>query len=76
MEEALSNIIDTLIGDRPVSEQLDMVLNMVANKDHEHINYATRNEVEILKQKIDMLIELVGDMPVSDQISAAFSNIK
>lgn len=76
MEEALSNIIDTLIGDRPVSEQLDMVLNMVANKDHEHANYATRNEVEILKQKIDMLIELVGDMPVSDQISAAFSNIK
>lgn len=49
---------------------------MVDTTDNEHINYATRNEAEILKQKIDMLIELVGNMPVSDQISAAFSNIK
>ena len=65
------NRIDSLIGDTPVSEQLNVALNRMASKDHEHAGYATKEEVQELKQKIDMLLELVGDVPVSEQINAA-----
>ena len=66
-----SNTLDTLIGDVPVSEQLGTALERMALKDHTHDNYATRNEVEELKKKIEILIDLVGDTPVSEQINDA-----
>jgi len=67
--------IDTLIGDVPVSEQLGAALERMAQKDHTH-NYATHEEVEELKRKIDLLMDLVGDTSVSEQIQNAINNIK
>ena len=63
--------LDSLIGDVPVSEQLGAALERMASKDHTHDNYATREEVEILNKKIEMLLDLVGDTSVADQIAMA-----
>lgn len=70
------NTIDTLIGDVPVSEQLSAALERMASKDHVHFEYATHEEVEELKRKIEMLVDLVGDVSVSEQIHIAINNIK
>lgn len=67
--------IDALIGDTPVSEQLAVALSRMAPKDHTH-DYATCSEVEDLRRKIDMLMDLVGDTRVADQIAMALNNIK
>lgn len=72
----MNNTIDNLIGDVPVSEQLAVVLERMAPKDHAHSDCATRNEVEELKRKIEELMELVGDTSVADQIAMAINNIK
>ena len=71
----MDNTIDTLIGDVPVSEQLAGALERMAPKDHTN-NYATRDEVEDLKKKIEVLMNLVGDTPIADQIAIALKNIK
>lgn len=70
------NTIDTLIGDTPVSEQLGAALERMATKDHTHSEYATSNEVEDLKRKVELLMDLVGDTRVADQIVMALNNIK
>ena len=70
------NTLDTLIGDVPVSEQLGAALERMAPKDHIHDNYVTHDEIEDLKKKIEMLIDLVGDASVSEQIYTAINNIK
>ena len=75
MEKSISDTIDNLIGDVPVSEQLGVALERMAPKDHVH-EYATRNEVEDLKRKIEMLMDLVGDESVSAQIQNALNHIK
>ena len=67
--------LDTLIGDRPVSEQLAIALSRMAPRDHVHEIYATSEEVNQLKEKIELLLALVGDMPVSEQISTAINEI-
>jgi hypothetical protein len=48
----------------------------MASKNHEHDEYALCDEVEYLKQKINMLMDLVGDVSVSEQIHMAIENIK
>lgn len=63
--------LSDLIGDTPVSEQIDMGL-----KHHTHPNYVDRNEVEDLKRKIELLMDLIGDTPVAEQIAMALKNIK
>ena len=73
--ENLKYEIDALIGDVPVSEQLAVALSRMAPKDHTH-DYATSSEVEELKRKIEMLMDLVGDSPVAEQIQTALKNIK
>jgi hypothetical protein len=70
------NTLDSLIGDVPVSEQLGAALDRMATKDHVHSEYATRDEVADLKKKIEQLLELVGDISVSDQIFMALNNIR
>lgn len=70
------NTIDTLIGDVPVSEQLAAALERMAPKDHEHSNCATRDEIEELKRKVELLMDLVGDVSVAEQIYTAINNIK
>lgn len=72
----MSNTIDDLIGDVPVSEQLAAALERMAPKDHTHSDCATKSEVEELRRKIEMLMDLVGDTSVADQIAMAFNNIK
>ena len=72
----MENTLSTLIGDVPVSEQLAAALERMAPKDHIHSDCATRIEVEELRRKIDMLMDLVGDTRVADQIAAALNNIK
>lgn len=72
----MNNTIDNLIGDVPVSEQVAAALDRMASKDHTHSDYATRDEVEELKKKVEMLMNLVGDTGVADQIAMALNNIK
>ena len=69
MDELL-NVISTLVGDMPVSEQISIALS-----NHSHEKYVTRDEMIVLAQKINKLIELVGDTPVSEQIQNAIKNI-
>lgn len=69
------NTIHDLIGDVPVSEQIAAALERMAPKDHTH-DYATLDEIEELKRKIEVLMALVGDTSVADQIAMAFKNIK
>ena len=73
--KSLSDTLDNLIGDVPVSEQLGAALNRMAPKDHTHDDYATRKEIEELKKKIELLTDLVGDLPISEQIYAVINNI-
>ena len=73
---SISDTLDNLIGDVPVSEQLGAALDRMALKDHTHDDYVSRDEVEDLKRKIQMLIDLVGDVPISEQIYIAINNIK
>jgi hypothetical protein len=68
--------IDNLIGDTPVSEQLGAALERMASKEHTHSEYVTLNEVNELRKKIDMLLDLVGDTSVADQIAIALKNTK
>lgn len=69
------NTIDDLIGGVPVSEQLAAVLERMAFKDHIHSNYATHDEIEDLKKKIDLLMDLIGDTSVADQIAMALCKV-
>jgi hypothetical protein len=71
----MNDTISTLIGDVPVSEQLAAALERMAPRDHAH-DYATHDEIEDLKKKIDLLMDLVGDTSVSEQIQNAIRNIK
>ena len=71
----MNETLDNLIGDVPVSEQLAAALERMAPKDHTH-DYATHDEVEELKKKIEALMDLVGDTRVADQIAVALKNIK
>ena len=76
MERMISDAIETLIGDTPVSEQLSAALSYMAPKEHIHDDYVSREEFEALKKQIELLLELVGDTPVSEQINIAINNIK
>lgn len=68
--------INTLIGDVPVSEQLSIALGSMVPKDHTHDNYVTLDDFEELKKQVDALVNLVGDISVSAQITAALKNIR
>ena len=69
MERSLSDTLEILIGDVPVSEQLGAALNRMAPKDHIHENYITRSEFNDLRRAVENLVDLVGDIPVSEQIA-------
>jgi hypothetical protein len=64
-----------LIGDVQASEQLGEALERMAQMDHTH-DHATRDAVEDLKMKVEMLIDLVGDVHISEQIDLAVKDIK
>ena len=73
---SISDTLDSLVGDIPVSEQLGAALDRMAPKCHTHSDYASHEEFEELKRKIEMLINLVGDTSVSEQIYEAINKIK
>lgn len=64
----LSNMIEPIIGDTPVSVQLSTALDgMASKKDVE----ALSAELRALRREIEILADLVGDIPVSAQINMA-----
>lgn len=74
--KSISDTLDALIGDVPVSEQLGAALDRMSEREHKHSEYVTREEFEKLNKKLELLFDLVGDTSVSEQINAAISNIK
>jgi hypothetical protein len=76
MERMISEAIETLIGDTPVSEQLGAALSYMAPKEHVHDNYITREEYETLRQQVELLLRLVGDTSVAEQINTAINTAK
>lgn len=76
MERMISDTIETLIGDTPVSEQLGAALSYMATKEHVHDNYVTRDEFKILQRQVELLLQLVGDMSVAEQINTAMNAAK
>ena len=72
----MNDTIYSIIGDVPVSEQIAVALEHTALKDHVHKGYAAQSDVDDLKRKIEVLMNLVGDTPVVDQINLALKNIK
>ena len=66
----MSEAIETLIGDTPVSEQLGAALSYMAPREHIHDNYVSREEFETLKKQVNLLLDLVGDISVAEQIMA------
>lgn len=75
----LQKIVDGLngiVGDVPVSEQLSLALDHMADKDHKHEEYVSREEFNALKRDVNKLIDLIGDTSVSEQINEAIKNIK
>lgn len=73
---SISDTLDNLIGDIPVSEQLGAALDRMSDKSHTHDNYVTRDEIDDLKSKVELLLDLVGDTSVSEQIYAVINRIK
>lgn len=74
--EAVSEAIDDIekiVGDVPVSVQLNDALSEMARKDHVHDEYVTRKEYEKLKQIVENLVNLVGDESVAVQINNAIT---
>lgn len=76
MERSMNDIIEEIVGDVPVSEQLNAALSRMAERDHAHEEYVLRSEFESLKRVVDDLIALIGDESVSAQINNAIKNVK
>ena len=74
--KTIGEAIDSIIGDTPVSVQLNTALDQMASRDHVHEDYVPRVEFEFLKMNVETLIALVGDVPVSEQIANAIEALK
>ena len=71
IEKIIADITADIIGDTPVSVQLNTALSNMASKNE---MLALRKEVNALRNEIEKLIELVGDTSVSEQINMAINN--
>ena len=71
IEKLVSDVAETIVGDTPVSVQLNSALSQMAKNDHVHDEYATKEELNKLKEIVEQLVTLVGDSSVSEQIAAA-----
>ena len=74
--KTIGDAIDSIIGDTPVSLQINYAVSQMASKDHVHEDYVPRVEFESLKRDVEALIALVGDIPVSEQIVNAIEALK
>ena len=70
VNEILNDIIEPIIGDTPVSVQLATALNDMASK--KDVN-ALSSELRALRIEVEKIIELVGDISVSEQINMAIN---
>lgn len=69
MENKLTNeIVSELIGDTPVSVQLNTVIDTTVNKEEFQ---TLKNEIFMLRKEIEYIVKLVGDTSVSEQINNA-----
>lgn len=68
IKEMILECMQELVGDTPVSCQLDTALRA-----HHHGDYSTWDEYNALKLEVQKLTELVGDTSVAEQINAAFN---
>lgn len=69
MENKLTNeIVSELIGDTPVSVQLNTVIDTTVNKEEFQ---TLKNEIFMLRKEIEHIAQLVGDTSVSEQINNA-----
>ena len=75
-EKEVNDMLDDLVGGTPVSVQLSAALERMATKEHTHDDYVTREEFDELKKQVETLINLVGDVSVSEQINMAIEKIK
>lgn len=71
IEKLVSDVAENIVGDTPVSVQLNTALDQMAKKDHVHEEYVTVVEFNKLKEIVEQLVTLVGDTSVSEQIAAA-----
>ena len=68
MDPSILETLAPIIGDMPVSEQINAALESMASKKYVHDNYISLDDFEELKRQLEAL---VGDTPVSEQISVA-----
>lgn len=73
VDEILSDMIEPIVGDTPVSVQLNAALNKMASKEEVE---DMRIDINVLKKDMEKLMALLGDTSVSEQINMAISNIK
>ena len=71
IEKLVSDVTETIVGDTPVSVQLNAALSQMAKVNHVHEEYVNREEYNKLKEIVEQLLTLVGDTSVSEQIAAA-----
>lgn len=67
---SINEMVSELIGDTPVSVQLNAILGMMANKEEVE---TLKQEIIALRKEIENLSGLVGDTPVSQQIYEAMN---
>lgn len=70
VKKIISDVAEEMIGDTPVSVQLATALNETASK--EDVN-ALRSDLDAIRKDVEKLIELVGDISVSEQINMAIN---
>jgi hypothetical protein len=74
MENKSTNeIVSELIGDTPVSVQLNTVIDTTVNKEEFQ---TLKNEIFMLRKKIEHIAQLVGDTSVSEQINNAIQSVR
>ena len=71
MERSMNDIFEDIVGDVPVSVQLNAALSRMAERAHAHEEYVPRSEFEELKRVVEELVALVGDESVATQINNA-----
>ena len=74
MENKSTNeIVSELIGDTPVSVQLNTVIDTTVNKEEFQ---TLKNEILMLRKEIEHIAQLVGDTSVSEQINSAIQSVR
>ena len=66
--KSTNEIVSELIGDTPVSVQLNTVIDTTVNKEEFQ---TLKNEIFMLRKEIEHIAQLVGDTSVSEQINNA-----